>query len=245
MKDIIIQKQGWILKENNRTMKFNHKLNLNTIHNQLNNIKYDEFYINDYKNKNMILENYKIPPMVYEFYRYLCVTGKIPDLQELTEIYLKKYCIALDNEEFQLKEEYINKVQITFKKSDLIGRICRAYNSYNREVEFLCNLISFCEKNKYKIEFNYSFIEDYYNGLDIIAIHNNNKYGICLYMDSKNSHLYKKMKNNDRHHYSKNTIDVISYHSGENKNTYKLGDIYLYNDITVKNTIRKILKEEN
>lgn len=241
-KDIIIKEKGWELIDKT-SLRFAHSLNLGNIQKQLKEIDFNDFYnsIGGKNARNENLENFKIPPMVFEYYKSLCITGKIPTLEKLINNYINTYCEKI-SDKLTLKKAYIKDKNIIFNKEDLMGRICRAYNSYNREVELLAKLIKFSKVYNKDICFYYSFKEDYYNGLDIIVVYNNEKYGICSYTSGKNSLKYKSIKNNVRHHYDiKHTFDIVSYFSGENKNTIRLGDIDVYNDNSVKDLLKKII----
>lgn len=219
-------------------------MKLNDVHNQLSTLDYKKEYEATGKIKDQKMENYKMIPFAYMYYYLLANNLKIPTPRELTEQYLKHFCVKNKDDTYKFKEKYLlSEENITFEKNVLLARILRAYNSYNRELELL---ISLKEKFKNKAVIKYDSIADLCCGVDIIiTTHNKNKpkeYGLATYVNTVRSNSFKVRKNTLRHDYSKlNMIDVIAYMSGENKNIEIYGDVFVYDKNTVDSLYNEIL----
>lgn len=209
-------------------------LTVKNFRNQVEKLEYQKIYdsIGGKKATNEKLEAYRLPAFVYSYYKLLIMFGKIPTIEELCNNYIDTYAQKVSTK-YQLKRDYIvDGKNILFTIEELKGRICRAYNSYHREVDLLLQLFE-----NYGNEFNfyYSFEEDYFNGVDIVAFDKSGRrFDIATYFSSKRSLSYKKRKNTSRHEYTNISIDVLANFEGPDKNVTKVGDAKLYNTKAVE-----------
>lgn len=218
-----------------------HKLDVHNIRKELQNINYQKKY-NKLGGKSCInkeLENFMIPPIVYVYYSLFVRTTHIPNIDEISNCYIKTFCIQNEDGTYSLKEQFLNKQKnITFQINELEARIARAYNSFNRELELLANLSVFY-KDKLKIA--YKFSKDYYKGIDILLQYNEKQYGLATYIHSKRSNQYRSKKVDYRHDFSNiNMISVVAYLSGENCNMKYYGDVATYSDEVVHDIYKQI-----
>lgn len=202
---------------------------------QVLNIDFVKFY-NSIGGKNARdnkLEAYKIPAMVHTYYYLFATTGCVPSPEEVCNAYIAKYVnVFMDGRRGALYKEYKpDGVDLAFKLDDLRGRICRAYNSWHRELDLLLNLI---EKHGDEFNFYYSFFDDYIKGVDIVVYDNKkNRCDISTYFCSGISKDYKTIKNSSRHEYKYRTFDAIAYFDGEKKNVIPVGDSFVYDDSVI------------
>lgn len=219
-------------------------LSLRDVHQQLKNLDYKKEYEETGKVKCEEIENYRMIPFAYMYYYLLAQNLKIPTPTELTDEYLRYFCVRNSDGTYKFKDEYlISEHNLTFSKNALKARILRAYNSYNRELELLLQLR---EKFGSKAAIKYDSVADLCCGIDIIVTTYNKKkpkeYGLATYVNTKRSTAYKTRKNTFRHDYSKlNMIDVIAKMSGDDKNIKTLGDVFVYDKSVVDNLYKQIL----
>lgn len=223
--------------------KVKNELTVKSFREQLKTLKYEEYYksIGGKDARDDELENFRIPAIVYIYYRLLIISGKIPTIDELCQSYIDTY-IEKYQDKYQLKKEYRTGTKnVLFSLDSLKGRICRAYNSYHREVDLLLQLFE-----AYGDEFNfyYSFNEDYFNGVDIVVFSKDNKrFDISTYFSSKRSLSFKKKKNEELHSYKNISIDLLAYFEGPEKNVIKIGDVKLYDENAVKFIYSELTKK--
>lgn len=227
-----------------KLQKSKNTLTVENFRNQIKNLKYQEYY-DSIGGKNATdekVEAYRFPAFVYSYYNLVVMTGKIPTIEELCDNYIETYTEKVHTK-YQLKSEYISgNKNLLFKIEDLKGRICRAYNSYHREVDLLLQLI-----NRYgdKFNFYYDFKEDYFNGVDIVAINSEGKrFDIATYFSSRRSLSFKTKKNDVRHDYKNTCINVLANFEGPDKNVIRIGDAKLYNEKAVEYIYSELLKEK-
>lgn len=179
------------------------------------------------------LEAYKIPAMVHTYYYLFVTTGSVPSVEEVCDAYIKKYVnVFSDGKTGALFKKYKpNGEDLAFNLKDLKGRICRAYNSWHRELDLLLHLI---ETHGNEFNFYYSFFDDYIKGVDIVAYDKkSNRFEFSTYFSSGISKEYKDIKNTLRHKYKVPQINVVAYFDGDDKNTINCGDAKLYDDDTI------------
>ena len=233
--DIKITKNYIEYEEDGKKVRHTNIPSLDEIRDQIISLEYMKYYkaIGGKKARDNKLENYKIPAMVHTYYYIFAKTGQIPTVQDVCDEYIKKYVNVFKNGFAALKKEYKpNGEDLVFNVKDLKGRICRAYNSWNREIDLLINLIE-----NYGNEFNfyYSFYDDYKKGVDIVAYDKKGtRFEIATYFSSTSSKKYKEIKNNFRHNYINRQINLEAYFEGENANVIEFGDAKLYNNVAVK-----------
>ena len=180
-------------------------------------------------------------PFAYVYYYLLALNMKIPTPSELTNTYIEMFCKKNEDNTYLFKEEYlISTYNIKFSLVELKARILRAYNSYNREIEFFVHLST---KLQNKAIVKYDMIKDLYEGIDmVVETKSGNIYGLATYVGTSRSMNYKYKKNTIRHDYScYNMLDVIAYMYGPNKNVVAYGDVLVYNDSVVNDIVRKII----
>ena len=124
-----------------------------------------------------------------------------------------------------LKEEYKEQGYSScfFTIEALAARICRAYNSFNREVELGFRLLQ--EKN---FSTRYSFQDDYYKGIDLGIMYNNQFLGVACYQNNKRANDYKVLKETTRRsNYDKENIISMAI-DRNNHDTY--GEFWAYSE---------------
>lgn len=215
-------------------------LTVESFRKQVKAMEYEKYYqsLGGKKARNDDLENFFIPAIVHMYYYLLVTTGKIPTIEELCNAYIDKYTEKVFKD-YQIKKEYRNGTKnVYFQLNDLKGRICRAYNSFHREVDLLLQLFEFCGE---EFDFYYSFKEDYSNGVDLVAYaKDGQRYDIATYFSSARSLSYKKIKNENRHEYKNISIDLLAYFDGPDRNVERVGDAKLYNNKAVKYIYKKL-----
>lgn len=224
------------------TQKMKNSLTSKSFREQLKNLNYNEYYqsIGGKEARNDSLENFKIPAIVHTYYSLLITLGRVPTVKELCETYIDTYAEKICTK-YQIKKAYRNGPKnVVFTENELKGRICRAYNSYHREVDLLLQLL---ESYGDEYKFYYSFEEDYFNGVDIVAISNKGKrYDISTYFSSTRSLEFKKKKNEERHDYKNISIDLLAHFSGPEKNVETVGDVKLYSKASTEYIYKELKK---
>lgn len=217
-------------------------LTLEKIRVQLKKINFENFYrsIGGEKAKNKLLENRTIPFFAPIFYLEFIKNEKFATPQEIINIYLSLYCEEAPNSKpnlklYRIKPQHMkNGSTFSFTYEQLAGRICRAYNSYIREVDLNIRLLQ-----RKDIKVIYSSKWDIEEGVDILVIYNNCLKGIACCQDSKRSDEYFKEKHETRR------TDKISIYKFpiSRKNCIVIGDTWLYSDKAIENLIEE-MKED-
>ena len=211
---------------------------------QIQNIKFNVFYqsTGGPNNKSSTLENAKLPPFSYLYYYLFITCKKIPSLELMVTKYLQFFCTTIENNEdpdlviYGLKPYFATKGQyLGFTKKQLGSRICRAYNSFNRELELLYRLFQ-----QEDIQVKYSFQYDYVEGIDILVNYNNKIQGIACYQESKNSQYYYKLKHTSRR---TNKFPIIEM-AMNNNNSISIGEVKIFNNSSYDLLIHKIKESE-
>lgn len=196
------------------------------------------------KAKSTEVEDYKMIPFAYMYYYMLAKNLRVPMPDELAEEYINTFCVKNPDGTYKFKDKYlISTSNLIFNKNDLIGRIFRAYNSYNRELDLLLQLR---EKFKGKAVVKYDSVADLCCGVDLIVTTYNKvkpkEYGLASYVSTSRSSAYKYRKNTLRHDYSKlNMIDVIAHMGGTEKNIIQCGDVFTYESKVIDKLYKEIL----
>ena len=216
------------------------QLTLKDIHTQLETIQFDIFYqsTGGLYNKSREMENAKLIPFNFLYYYLFITEQKIPTPQKMVCEYVYCFCeeSAPQSHQYVLKDEYIklgygNK--LSFSIETLAGRICRAYNSFNREVELAFRLMQ--EDN---LSVRYSFKEDYFNGIDLGVVYNNTICGIAYYQNNPRTEAFKVLKETTR----RNNYDESKMISMKiDKDNHKTcGDIWLFSDKEYQKLLQQI-----
>jgi len=210
-------------------------------------INYNKFYrsIGGRDAKNSIFENIHAPEIAYVYYFLFTKNMKIPSVEYLCEIYLCKYFDCVDGK-YKLKDCYLNidNCKVLFSRNDIFGRICRAYNSFNREVELLYNLFKYDE-----FEVCYDLRTDIFDGIDISIKYNNKLYGVFVYQDSINANKYRNIKSTVRHKFENlNAVllpAIFTDRYGGIPNIDNYGDIGVFSKSTVNDIKETIVDNSN
>lgn len=246
-KEIRIDKDFLSFEFLGRMQKKKNTLTVSSFRDQIKTLKFDEFYqaLGGKTSMNEDLENAMLPAIVHTYYSLLVILGRVPTIEEVCKSYTDSYTEnAEEDGKLRLKKDYrTNKStkELVFTVNELHARICRAYNSYHREVDLLLQLI---EAYGDEYNFYYSFEEDYWQGVDIVATSKSGqRYDIATYFSSRRSKNFKKAKNTTRHEYKNINIDVIACFEGQSKNVVTVGDARLYNNLAVKQVYAELTKE--
>lgn len=219
---IRITKNQIVYSFKGRDITKNVHFNIEDIYRQIQDIKFQAVYdaAGGQGNRNENLENAKIPPMAYAYYCTLCVKCRVPLPIEVINTYIRYFCVNKNNGFYSIKPEF-SENEIVFTRNELAGRICRAYNSFNREFVLLVQLSNLSDE----YEIYYDFHTDYYDGIDIVIQKDDAKAGIAVFQKSINAYRYRKIKEAYRHKYG--DIKLFSAIS-DNENTTKCGDVDLF-----------------
>lgn len=209
---------------------------------QLKEIEFEKFYqsVGGEKAKNKLLEKKSIPLFAPIFYSELIKNEKLATPQEIIEIFSTRYCKKSPNSKpnlklYRIKPQYMKDGwTFSFTYEQLAGRICRAYNSYVREIELDTRLLQ-----RKDIKVIYSSKWDIEEGVDILVKYNNCLRGIACCQDNERSDEYFEDKHTVRR------IDKIPVYKFpiSRKNCIVIGDTWLYSDKIVENLIKK-MKED-
>lgn len=219
-------------------------LTIESIHKHLESFKYQKLY-NKVKSTNDNIEKYRMIPFSYIYYYFIAKNLRLPSPQEYIDIYINTFCIKLESGKFTFKEEFlIAQDNIEFEYNELASRMLRAFNSFNREIEFLFNIYEHLDLSKALIK--YELADDTLDGIDFMVLNlETQKYiGIATYVGTARSNNFKNRKNTTRHDYSNiNMIDVVANmpsRYNNNCNVISCGDVYIYSNNVVEDVIRQL-----
>jgi len=216
------------------------QLTLKDIHTQLEKIQFDVFYqcTGGSSSKNWKLENAKLIPFSFLYYYLFIIEQKIPTPQKMLCEYMYHFCkeTTPHSHKYMLKDEYIELGygnNLSFSIEALAGRICRAYNSFNREVELAFRLM---QENELSVR--YSFKEDYFNGIDLGVVHNNSIYGLACYQNNPRTEAFKVLKETTRrNNYDSSKMIPMKI---DNHNHNVCGDIWIFSDKEYQELLQQI-----
>ena len=215
------------------------KVSLSDIHEKLRKVEYVKEYDKCKDIKDTEIERTKMIPFAYVYYYHFAKNLQIPSPNEFVDEYFDMFCYKKKNGMFAFKKEHdiSCKPNFEFKYLELKGRILRSYNTFNREIELLVKL---SERLK-GMNIEYNLFKDLFSGVDLTITHQGKKVGIAEYVSTKRSKEWKIEKNENRHNYDdKRMIDVIAVFGGKDKNVCSFGEVYCYDDDTVKKIERQI-----
>lgn len=181
------------------------------------------------------LENHAIPYMNFIYYFYIWENMAIPSLDEYVDKYIEYYCNKMRNNMYTFKYMFDSN-PITFTKEELIGRLSRSYNSFNREIQ------SLLEFKKYPdLDVEYDFKDDLLRGIDLSIWRGDRYFGVASYVKTSRSIDWKEnYKNTTRHDYSDiEMIDLKAELGYDSSSCYTVNGIKLYRP----SFIDKIYKE--
>jgi hypothetical protein len=212
-------------------------LTLHKIRKQFGQTDFDNFYTNTGGRhyKNSILENRKIPPFSFLYYYLLIKNEKIPTPQEMVNKYIKFFC-EKDENGYHIKSKYAESELFYFNYKAIAGRVCRAYNSFNREVDLLFQLFKDNE-----IQAKYDFKIDILQGMDIVVKFNGEKKGIACYQETKRANDFYTLKHTTRRQDGDNIIIPLAMNR---YNSIHIGDIRVFSKRTYDKLIKEIKGED-
>jgi hypothetical protein len=240
-----ISKEGMSFTKKDSVVEVPLPFTRNQLHEQFKKIDFSNYYknIGGKYARDENVEKLKMPPFAFLFYFLLCSRGVVPTPKLLCDIYIKSYCVKKGDSDYSIKPEYTDNPNVIFTESSIQGRICRSYNSFNRELELLFQLI---EVSPDDFEVYYSVQDDFYRGVDICIVKDNVFYGVASYMYSNYSNKYRLLKEKYRQAYEDIVlIPVIAVFEnnkdGLESNIVNYGDIKTYKDGTAQQIIDTIL----
>lgn len=212
----------------------NHTLNPSALRCQFEQFDFNNFYnsVGGRTSRNLVLENRMIPPFSYVYYLFYALNLRVPSPSEFVCWYMSLFCEQVDHLTYSLKDKYLNSEKFKFNYNEIAARLCRAYNSFNREIELLARL--FEEEDIYA---HYSFERDYFDGIDLSIEYQQKYFGIASYQNSKNAEVFRCLKESLRHDYSNFNILSIAINP---TNSIRIKDIMLYSDNAYKELIQSI-----
>ncbi len=193
-----------------------HTLSLSNFEQQLANIEYDSVYKN-YKVKDKAgVEKAHFPAVNIVFYRSIFESGTVLVPMQLVDEYFKYYKDTINVTNGNVY--YLNK---RYSYPAVVGRLLRTYPSLIRDYDFYLKLL---ESHSFE-QVIYSCKMDL-NGADITVRSKGKEYIISLFTDTDSAKYYKKQKNNVRHSYGTNEIQLPLLFN----NATKCGDFFVYDD---------------
>jgi len=240
-----ISKDGLKFTKRDSVVESNLPLNLSELRDELSKMDFLTYYRNvggKYARTEDV-EKLKMPPFAFMFYYLFCIKGVIPTPKVMCDTYIRNYCIKIGDTDCSLKPQYTDNSELVFSESSIRGRICRAYNSFNRELELLFQLF---EVTPDDFEVYYSVQDDFYRGVDICIVKDKTFYGVASYMNSENSTKYRKLKESYRQTYDNiSLIPVVAVFEnnkdGLESNIVNYGDVKAYEPGTAQKIIDTIL----
>lgn len=221
IKDIkFMNREGYLLKELS--------LSLSDCETQIKQIDYESFYkaYRNCKDENGV-EKTQFPSIIFAFYSVVFSKHIIPTPSEL----LDEYYMSNSDVLFVNGKSIVYQNQC-FKKSDLDARILRTYPSLVRDYHFFLMLVE--EQCFDKVI--YSCKNDI-SGKDVIIQHHGKEFILSLFVKTKRSNFFKKIKNTFRHNYGNNEIQMpLNLNAAR-----KCGDFYVYGSDDVIRVKSKIL----
>jgi len=143
------------------------------------------------------VENANLPPFVLAFYTYIFEFQRIPNENELIDLYLEMF---FKIEEMDIFKSNYGGNDYKFSKESLESRFFRSYPTLIREFHFYLK----CSESNYFDKVKYSFIKDYEEGIDISLKFKEKDYGLKLYLNSERANFYHDLKiNRHKINYSK------------------------------------------
>lgn len=182
------------------------------------------------------MEHHAIPYMAYAYYVFLFEKGRCPTLDEFIGRYFKQFVQDAGNGKYRFLDKYDNGENFEFTREELVGRLSRSYNSYNRELHLLLSLQEY-EGFTVKYDFN----TDIFDGIDILVTRDDGKcFGIASYVDTRRSNVWKNdVKNVRRHEYTMEMIDMKASLQERSDNVLCLNGIDLYSKKFVDSIVHK------
>lgn len=172
------------------------------------------------------VEKAKLPPMNFVFYKFIFENDSIPSPQNILDLYFEFY-----SDRIEVIYESAKIDGISYNLNALKARVLRTYPSLLRDFHFYLML----KECGYFHKVTYSCADDI-NGIDITIFHNNKKYIVSLFTDTKRSWSFKRIKNIFRHKYGQNELKVPLVLD----ESFKCGDFMLYKQSDVEQIINSV-----
>ena len=219
------------------------RLTLEDIHNQLKQVRFNTFYqsTGGSASQNANLEAAKLIPFNLMYYYLFITKQQIPTPQLLTCEYVYRFCepSIIREHYYSFKPEYKQQGYSTllFTLEELTGRICRAYNSFNREVELAFRIM---EDGSTFVRYN--FQKDYVDGVDLEVKYCDKLFGIICSQKNMRTDQYRVAKETTRrsNYDSSNKI----YMAIDRFNHDTCGDIWIFSQIEYERLRREIKGKE-
>jgi hypothetical protein len=140
-------------------------------------------------------------------------------------------------EYFSTNSDFIDKQNLTEKEEDALrGRMYRGYGSFVRDCLFSLQLQE--ELSQFGVEVRFNRALDTKEGIDVLLLHNEQRYGLNLFLKSKRSEAYRAKKEAYRHK-KYDDIDMCDLPCPRG-GRIQIGDIWMYG-ITDMNIVRQHL----
>lgn len=208
-------------------------------------------YSNCYKDTAKLdhVEKLKAMPFSYHFYYMTVKNGLPPSPREYVDSYINTYVDHWTSKNGchvgHFKQEFLPYTSYkTFEIKGLEGRLLRAYNSYNRELDLFLYMRDEMANRGYKVEYDLNI--DRSEGIDLLVTRDDFKIGVASFVDSNSAVAYKSIK--DSRYNDTRTLDVqvVNFKAtlwGVNQNVEPHGEVMLYNDQALKKLRKEIVSE--
>lgn len=184
------------------------------------------------------VENHETPYMAVAYYNYLYERQCPPTLDQMVEYYFGLFCQQTRDGRWTFKAN-VDSNPIVFERSELVGRISRSYNSYNRELHLLLSL-----GEKKGIDAEYDLRDDLYKGIDLSVwrVRDDRYFGIASFVDTKSSNSYKyDVKNTSRHTYEDEVLDVKASLDPASEDCFIISNVVLHSQSCIDKLVKRIL----
>lgn len=192
IKDIkFMNGEGYLLKDLS--------LSLSQYEEQMCQIEYDQFYDSYRAHRDEYgVEKTQFPSIIFAFYNIVFSQNKIPHPADLLSEYY-----AINSDELLIDGDKVSYRGTSFNKMDLDARILRTYPSLVRDHHFFLMLTS----KGWFDRVIYSCRNDI-SGKDVVIQHKSKEYIVSLFIQTKRSTFFKRIKNAFRHVYHNKEIPL-------------------------------------
>lgn len=223
IKDIkFMNGEGYLLKDLS--------LSLSQYEEQMRQIRYDQFYDRYRTHRDEYgVEKTQFPSIIFAFYNIVFSQNKIPHPADLLSEYY-----TINSGELLVDGDKVSYHGTSFNKMDLDARILRTYPSLIRDHHFFLMLTSegCFDRVIYSCKNDIA-------GKDIVIQHKSKEYIISLFVQTKRSTFFKRIKNVFRHVYQSKEIPLpLNLDTAS-----RCGDFYVYSDEDIARVKSTILKK--
>lgn len=218
-----------------------------SFHKHLDTFDFKGYY--DPSKKTNKVEDLKTMPFSYHYYYLTASKGLPPSPQEFVDSYINTYIDSWTNKKGvrngHFKPEFVQySTYKTFSIEALKGRMLRAYNSFNRELDLFLYMNDTLGQNGFKVEYDLNL--DTRDGVDLLVGKGDFNIGIASYIDSFRANAYKARKDRRQLRTRELDVNIINFKAelwGENKNVEAHGDVLLYSDKAMSGLRKDIMYE--